>query len=83
MEQSPRSWLCEIRKNLGLRQADLARISGYSASYLCEIEKGVKTPSVHTAQRIALLLNFPWIKFFSDTDVNLLEEGRERDSCSI
>jgi putative transcriptional regulator len=46
----------EIRKQRGLRQADLARIVGVFQSEISEIECGRRRPSIYLAKRIAKAL---------------------------
>ena len=51
-------------KNLTLKQvADAANVS---ESYCSLIERGVCSPSVKTAKRIAEVLGFDWTMFFED-----------------
>ena len=42
-----------LREMSNLSQAELARRSHISAMYMSEIERGVKTPSLHTVEKIA------------------------------
>ena len=47
-----------IRKSKKIKQGELARISGISQTYLCELENGKKTnPSTDVLIRIANSLN--------------------------
>lgn len=45
-----------IRLNKGLKQIELAKSSGISVSYLCEIENGKTVPSLKTLLKIAKAL---------------------------
>lgn len=64
MEKIPNAWLTDIRNKLGLSLTEAAAKSNVSLSYLCEIEKGDKTPSVEMAKSIGNALGFPWLYFF-------------------
>lgn len=55
----------EYRGNLTHKQ--VADGAGISRSYYTEIEAGEKTPSVLTAKRISLFLNFDWTLFFKES----------------
>ncbi|ARU61279.1 hypothetical protein CBW65_09945 [Tumebacillus avium] len=57
------TWLTEKRKNKGLSQSQLATLVEVDRSYITRIENG-RRPSVEIAQRIAVVLDFPWTKFF-------------------
>jgi DNA-binding XRE family transcriptional regulator len=48
--------LKQIRKDLGLSGAELARLSGKSKSYIWEVEKGSYCPSLNTAYAVANVL---------------------------
>ncbi|WP_299437324.1 helix-turn-helix transcriptional regulator [uncultured Rhodospira sp.] len=53
------------REEKGLKQYELARAAGMSASVLNEIEKGKKTPSLTTAKAIAAALDVSLDDLFS------------------
>lgn len=59
-------WLKDKRKNLSLTQSKVASKCGISRAYYCEIELGVKTPSVDTAKKIGDVLGFRWTIFFDE-----------------
>ena len=48
-----------LRVGMGLRQGDLAKMTGMSAAQLCHIEKDRNAPSVRTLRRIADALGVP------------------------
>ena len=52
------------RNKLGLTQDKLSEISGISADYLSEIERGKKTPSFKRMDLIAQALNIEVYKLF-------------------
>ncbi|WAM36575.1 helix-turn-helix domain-containing protein [Caldicellulosiruptor acetigenus] len=46
-----------LRKEKGLTQKELAKLTGISQSYISELEAGIKTnPSIEIAKRIAEVL---------------------------
>lgn len=45
--------LRSLRRSREMTQAELARRVGVSTPYVCEIEKGLKTPSLETARALA------------------------------
>ena len=51
--------LREARKERGLTQDALASKLGTVSSYISDIERGVKSPSLHTFIRILEILNVP------------------------
>lgn len=56
--------LRSMREAAGLSQERLASKIGVSSACLCRYEKGLRTPSVPTAQKIASVLGFDWTEFF-------------------
>lgn len=63
-----RIWLIEARKEKGLKQHELAAKLEIAKSYLSAIENGERTPSGHTALRIAKELDIPMQRFFENED---------------
>ena len=61
-----REWLIELRAEMGLVQAEVAKLAGISQSYYASIETGVrgKPLSVNVAKRIANALGFDWTRFY-------------------
>lgn len=55
-----------IRLQRGLRMKTVAQQAGISESMYCLVEKGMRTPSVETAKRIAGVLGFDWTEFFKE-----------------
>ncbi|MGB9858835.1 MAG: helix-turn-helix domain-containing protein [Moorellaceae bacterium] len=53
------SFIKNLRKAKKMTQAALARQANLYQCYLSEIERGAKTPSVHTLQRLATALGVP------------------------
>lgn len=58
-----RDWLIRIRKEKGLRQADVAKHANIAGSYYSSIERGERTPADDTAELIANYLGFDKKKF--------------------
>lgn len=46
-----------LRSKLGISQQELAKNAGVSGGYLCDCERGRRTPSVNTLSKIAAALN--------------------------
>lgn len=55
-EKNPKNKIRELRKEKGLKQAELAKKVGIFQSELSEIETGVRKPNVYLAKRIARAL---------------------------
>ena len=51
--------LRESRKEQGMTQEDLAFKSGYHPTYIGQLERGVKNPSLRTIMSLAAVLNTP------------------------
>lgn len=58
--------IAKLRKELGLRQADLADATEVSLQYIWMIENGERKPSVKVAKRLAAVLGFDWTEFFKE-----------------
>ena len=54
----------EKREELGLSQKELAKKSGITQSFLCDIEQGRSKPSIDVAIKLAKVLKVKDIKFF-------------------
>lgn len=57
-------WLKQIRVSKNFTQSQVASKVNLSESFYCQIEKGVRKPSVANAKQIADILQFDWTKFF-------------------
>ena len=53
----------EIRKSKGLVLKEMAKSTGYTESYLSQIERGLKNPSLEALRRISKVLEVPVITF--------------------
>lgn len=70
-------YLKDLRLEKGYTLAKLASETGYSASYISQIEKGLKVPSIATLRKFCEFLNVPLIYFFMD---DVTETGIDNDS---
>ena len=61
-------WLKEIRTDKNFTQSEVASKTKLSESFYCQIEKGVRKPSVANAKQIAALLQFDWTRFFEQKE---------------
>ncbi len=68
-----REWLYKARKNKNLTMAEVAARSNISESYYSMIESGNRDVPVHTAKKIAKVLEFNWTKFYEDDPETLNE----------
>ncbi|TDA69440.1 MAG: transcriptional regulator [Clostridia bacterium] len=60
-------YIRQLREDRGLSLAELAQQTQLSVSYLSEIERGAKTPSLKTLEKIAGGLNTPRSQLLEDT----------------
>lgn len=51
--------LCELRKERGMTQSELARRAEIGQGYLSQVEHGLRTPSVFTLRALAEVLVDP------------------------
>jgi len=58
----------EARKSLGLRQTDLAELTGLPASHLSDIERQALIPTIPTLRKISQALNRPLEYFLQEYD---------------
>lgn len=63
-----RSWLVANREAKGFKQKEVSDAVGISQPSYCNIENGVKHPSVDTAKKIAGVLGFEWTRFFEEEE---------------
>lgn len=54
------------RKEKGLTQTELARQVDVAQSMICNIENGLRVPSVSVAKRIGAVLGFNWALLFEN-----------------
>ena len=59
--------LQHLRKEHNVTMDELSEILDISTSYYCQIENGVRVPSVRIAKRIGKELDFDWTLFYEDS----------------
>lgn len=59
-----REWLIAYRKAKDLSQEETANAIGVSPSTYSAYETGARTPKPKTAQLLAKIFGFDWIKFY-------------------
>ena len=57
--------LRDIRQTNGLKLINIAEVTGLSAPYISEIERGIKSPSIETLSAICAALNISLSDFFA------------------
>lgn len=65
----------EIRKSKGLVLKEMAKSTGYTESYLSQIERGLKNPSLEALRRISKVLEVPVITFLFEEKDNVKKEN--------
>lgn len=60
--------LLQLRSNNGLRQSDLAKMTGISSSYISAIEYERKTPSPQVVNKLAEIFQVPPLYFYATID---------------
>jgi len=63
-----RKRICELRKEKGLSQADVAKRMGVRRSYISRVENGHTVPSLETLERFAAALETPLYRLFYEGD---------------
>ncbi|WP_219271860.1 helix-turn-helix domain-containing protein [Pseudomonas sp. Xaverov 83] len=75
-----------LRKKLGVTLESLAEKSGMTKSYLSKVERGLNTPSIAAALKLAKALNVKVEELFSEDNVSLdsysLVRSHERQALS-
>ena len=61
-------YLKELRRSRHYTLVQLSREIGYTASFLSQIERGLKEPSLNTLRKLSECLEVPMISFFSQSD---------------
>jgi transcriptional regulator with XRE-family HTH domain len=67
----------QYRKRLGLTQETLALNSGINVSFLGDVERGIKKPSIESLEKLLNALNVTFLEFF-DFEVEL----KPYDECT-
>lgn len=60
-----------LRKERGITIVQLARHAEVTESFVAKIERGVKSPSKHVAEKIAEMLNLPVGVIFTQTEPDI------------
>lgn len=64
----------KLRKQKKIQQFELAKRSGISKPYLCQIENGNRIPTLETLEKISLVLNIPLpIMSFLSLDISTIQ----------
>ena len=62
------------RRELGIKQGDLARLVGTSPAAICKIEHGDRTPRKPLMDRISKVLGLKYDDFVDDTNIDNLDD---------
>lgn len=73
--------LKKIRKEKGLSQKELAKLSGISQQYIADLEKStrIKSPTLDTIAQISIALN---ICVYSLINFNCIEHCKKCNECN-
>lgn len=75
-----RKWLVEKRKNVNIKQNQLAKQVGITREYYSMIENDRRNPSVDVAKKLGKIMGFEWTIFFeeesNESGLNII-----RDKC--
>jgi transcriptional regulator with XRE-family HTH domain len=63
------------RKEAGKKVSEMAEATGFSSSYISQIERGLTNPSVVALQKIAQALDLPTAYFFEAEQTDKLKNG--------
>jgi len=67
-----------VRKEKGIKQKDLAKGAGISPTYLSQIEKGQRIPTIYTLEKISAEINIPFpVLSFLSLDINSIPEEKK------
>lgn len=72
------STIQKLRKEKNIRQIELAENSGISQTYLSQIEKGLKMPTVDVLEKVCFNLGIPYpVLSYLSIDRNNVPEGKK------
>lgn len=77
------SYLKQLRKSGGYTLSRLSTETGYTASFLSQIERGLKEPSLTTLRKLSETLGAPVASFFSGEESDASQISRKTGGCSI
>ena len=75
------AYVRELRKRMRLSLRGLAARTGFSASFVSQLERGLVSPSLHSMERVAAVLGTSLGGFFTalgETDAGLIVRASER-----
>lgn len=72
----------ELRKSQGLSQEELAFKANINAAHLGQLERGLKSPTIDTIDKIAIALGIPLINLF-DVHSSNRQDGDNSISITI
>lgn len=76
-------YLKQLRKSGSYTLARLSEETGYTASFLSQIERGLKEPSLTTLRKLSETLEVPIASFFSAEASDAAQPSRQTGGCSI
>lgn len=72
------STIQKLRKEKNIKQIELAEKSGISQTYLSQIEKGIKVPTIDILEKVSLSLGIPYpVLSYLSIDRNNVPEGKK------
>lgn len=72
----------ELRSNQCMSQETLAMISGLHVSYISQIERGLKNPTVESIDKICKAMKLSFADIFSSIDKNIKDSFHNVDFAS-
>lgn len=70
------AYLKQLRQSSKYTLAQLSEETGYTASFLSQIERGLKEPSLATLRKLSECFGVPLVSFFSNDENDAAEEER-------
>jgi transcriptional regulator with XRE-family HTH domain len=67
------------REERGMSQMEVARRSGLHRTYVCEVERGTRKPSLHSVIQIAAALDVPVSDLVKRAEQNMRGEDAHRN----
>jgi len=72
------------RKRAGLSQEKLALNAGITVSFLGDIERGTKKPSVESLEKLLMALNVSFLEFFNyETEIKPIQDCSALEKLSL
>lgn len=76
-----RTWLTQLRKQKKLTLKEASKLSECGFSYLCDIEKGRRTPSIAVMYRISKVVGFSMEQYINEEIKSLINLGEIEDKA--